>query len=137
MATPGTSLLRAVRQEPYRGGRGAEWVLRADACHDVVVGDDGVVRAGGPDPPGMGGHHYGRLWNQQLTEAELQLATIPVTEFCATVCNAFVQEAVLEHASCVVLEIDASASPTVLAGRASSPGLTIAHEEFMADPLFA
>ena len=76
------------------------------------------------------------MWTRVLSHEELQFMTIPVAEFMASVANLFAQEEVLEFAEVVVLEIDVRASPNVLVNRARGDALAIAHEEFMADPIF-
>ena len=138
MNTPGTDMMRAVIEDPaYHDGGRSQWVLRADACFDVTRSRDGLVTAGDKDPPGMGANFFGRMWTRVLSSDELQFMTIPVAEFMASVANLFAQEEVLEFAEVVVLEIDARASPDVLVNRAKGDALAIAHEEFMADPIFA
>ena len=137
MNCPGTSMLRAVRRlPPSRGGR-LEWVIRGDACFDVIVGADGVVRATTDgDPPGMGGAFYEEMWCYQFSTAELQVFTIPVAEFTAFCMALCIFGRRLDYAECVVGEIDALASPIALGGEARSAGMMEAHAELRELPQF-
>ena len=62
---PGCSLMRAVRRGAMPRVCAREWVLRGDACFDVVRAADGSVAAGSGDPPGMGGHFLDCMWTRE------------------------------------------------------------------------
>ena len=84
----------------------------------------------------MGGDFYGAGWCHVFTEPELQVFTIPVAEFTAAVLHLHFIEGMIPDAKCVVMDIDALASPGALARRARSSGMVAAHEEFMACPIY-
>ena len=134
---PGSSMMAAAGRRPPPRSMPREWILRADACFDVVIDPTtGRVAAGAADPPGMGGHFFGALWTRPFSEEELQVWTTPVAEFAAAVVNLIVYQHHLAHALHIVLEIDALASPIALERCAKAPGLSEAHEIFLAEPVF-
>ena len=141
---PGTSMLTAVTRRYSLSGTAVEWLVQSDACFDVVKtrvqAADGTVRvhvaAGDKDPPGMGGDLYGRKWHYAFTDAQLQYWNIPPAEFIASILSLILNDHVLEVAECVMLEVDALATPHTLVERARSPSMIAVHEEFMSDPIF-
>ena len=113
---PGASMLSCIeRAEPPRA------TLRWRPQSDAAVGDvhpDGRA--------GLGGYLYGYYW----TFATLAPITIPVAEFVAAIFNIIIFEPLLAAAQCVVLEIDAIATPTILSkDSARSAGLREALRE--------
>ena len=136
MTQPGTSMLRATGRRVLPYGAVTEWVIVTDACFDVVKDDAGRVVRGDKDPPGMGGDFYGFAWGYVFTEAELQFFTIPTAELTASWMGVLQNAARVAHASVVVSEIDALASPRVLTAKAKSDSMVEVHQEIMADPLY-
>ena len=138
--TPGTTMMRARsgRQPPY--GAVAGWPVRSDACFDIrrIETPRGVrvAAAEGHAPPGMGGDHHGTGWAHVFTEAELQVFTIPTAELAASILHLYFVEPLVPDAANLIMEIDALASPRVLADRARSPGMVAVHEEFLASDIF-
>lgn len=113
---PGSSILTCVARE-----RPPPTTVRWRPQSDAAVGDvhpDGRA--------GLGGYLYGYYW----TFATLAPITIPVAEFVAAIFNVIIFEPLLASARCVILEVDALATPTVLeADRARSDGLREALRE--------
>jgi len=112
---PGASILAACEPAPPPKASCAVWRLRSDAmleAHDSA----------------MGGCCYGAWWRFPLRRPQL---TIPVLELLAACVNLLVFAGVLRTARCVVMEIDAFASPTVLhRNRARAPGMKAVLAEF-------
>ena len=117
--TPGASLLSACEPPNSMAAAVTAWRLRSDAMlerHEAA----------------MGGCLYGAWWRFPLRRPQL---TIPVLELLAACVNFIVFAEELKGARHVVMEIDALASPTVLArGRARSPGLRAVLHEFRRVP---
>ena len=81
----------------------------------------------------MGCVLYGRLWQYVFSAAKIEVVTIPVAEFMASVVGLLVldHDGVLDFATRIWLEINAEATPrSALQGDAGAPGLLIAHDEF-------
>lgn len=108
--SPGSPIAAGIARSPPERSV-VSWRPQSDAAVGDVAPDG---RAG------LGGYLYGYYWTLQ-TMAPI---TIPVAEFAAAIINVIVFYPLLARAQCVVLEIDALATPTVLhADRARSPGL--------------
>jgi hypothetical protein len=115
--SPGTTMLRTISKKPVPFGAVAEYNNDSDACFDTVT-EGGIVCRGTKDPPGMGGFCFGAYWNHVFCAEDLQLFTIPVAEFTAAVLNLHVMEEDLELAKCIVMNVDALATPQALTTRA-------------------
>ena len=84
----------------------------------------------------MGGFCHGTWWCYVFNETELLYFTIPVAEFTAAILNLFVTESALDGAECIVMNIDALATPQALTTRANNPRMRAVHEEFVKDDIF-
>ena len=118
---PGASILAQLAPAPVH-----EDVVRWRPQSDAAVGDvhpDGRA--------GLGGYLYGYYWHLST----LAPVTIPVAELLAAFINIIVFEPLLRHADCIVLEIDALATPAVLAAHhARAPTMRAALDEAMRLP---
>ena len=107
--------------------------VRSDACmHDPRLGSTTQ------DPPGLGGHLFGRLWYLPLAPEQCEVLTIPIAELTAWFMGAIINESPLEGSELTEFEIDALASPTVLSSKrgADAEGMMLTHKAAMKHPLF-
>ena len=110
-----------------------EWTSQTDARLDWL--DAATWQCG------LGGCFYGKLWQFILpdfwkmgdnTQVDLRtIMTIPLAEFVAMVGGVSIAQIAVPDADHVVLEVDASATPTALITKADSDRLRVAHEVFM------
>ena len=117
---PGASLLAACGLPDTTTSSPSTWRLRSDAMLE-------------PYGSAMGGCLYGAWWHFPLVRPAL---TIPVLELMAACVNFIIFAPELRGARCVVMEIDALASPTVLrSDKARTAGLRAVLAEFRSLPL--
>ena len=110
-----------------------QYVVRSDAC----MPDARRVIAN-QDPPGLGGHLYGRLWSYQLTPEQTKIFTIPTAEMAAWFMSAIINAEPLLAAARITFGVDALATPTVLASSkgANTESMRIVHECAMRHRVF-
>ena len=118
---PGASILSVIKRLPA-----LPCVTRWRPQSDAAVGDvapDGRA--------GLGGYLYGFYWSLS-TMAPI---TIPMAEFLACVLNVIIFEPMLRGARCVVLEVDALATPCVLKAEvARAVGMGVILDAMLACP---
>lgn len=119
---PGTSHSIFFHQKVPRSPHQVEWIVGTDSHLEWI---DGVWTCG------CGGVIHNVCWRWNVDPKWRHVCTIPLGEFLAMASGIFIERKIIPEALCIVSEVDASATPTILLSSADNMRLAIAHEELM------